>query len=388
MIVPPEWDEQAYLNKNQDVKLAVDAETIKSGYEHYLRYGIFEQRAGTYLPSNNKIAKKLTRKCFDPWVNAEISAKGELRPCCISQGFGYFDSIEQKRNNKDFRILRESLLTGNLQPMCQTCHIRSEESVDIFKAAVANLLTSEQSSDLLSSAPLEQLRIDINENCNLRCTYCAVSQPGYQGTQMTQEVLGKILNSLPKAVNNLTVQLNGHGETTFHPSWMAFAKEFQKLGAETTILSNFAKPFSEDEINILAHMTTIQISIDSLDENLLKNIRRKVSLGIILRNIHKIRIRAFKLNLQPIWSLSCGLYDKNIASINDLAIFAIRENFVSITFWNLVEYPDIEDNNAIIPRPLSSLSETDEHKALVTIRNTLALLQKHNVQVQITDELV
>lgn len=382
---PPEWDEAAYLSENPDVCLAVNAGRMASGYEHYCNYGYLERRRGAFLSNVNNSALRLTRHCLDPWVNFEVSAKGEVRPCCISTGMGALDTIEKERHAPAFRELRQSLLTGDLPSMCQRCHIRSMTAVANMELVVKSLFPPEH-SDLLCPGELCTLRVDVNEQCNLRCTYCAVSQPGYQGVQMSETTLQKILESLPKEVNKLQILLNGHGETTYHPAWVGFSERIQKLSDYTHILSNFAKPFNDEEIDVFAHMGFIQISLDSLDESLLRDIRRKVSLGTILRNIHKIRIQAFKLGLNPHWSISCGIYDKNISGLEDIAIFAIREGFKSIIFWNLVEYPILSED-VVMARPLSSLPKQELELAIMKIGEVLALLKEHHISVEIPTDL-
>lgn len=379
---PPSWDEAAYLSENPDVCLAVDAGRMASGYVHYCNYGRLEGRRGAFLPNVNN---RFTRHCLDPWINFEVSAKGEVRPCCISTGMGALDTIEKERRAPAFRKLRQSLLAGDLPSMCQRCHIRSMTAVENMELLVKSLFPPGH-SDLLCPGELSELRVDINEQCNLRCIYCAVSQPGYQGIPMSETTLQKILESLPKQVNKLQINLNGHGETTYHPSWVQFAQRIQELGAVTTILSNFAKPFDDEEVDVFARMRVIQISLDTLDENLLRDIRRKVSLGTILRNIHKIRIQAFKRGLNPLWSISCGIYDKNISGLEDIAVFAIREGFKSITFWNLVEYPIISED-VVMARPLSSLPKHELERAIMKISEVLALLKEHHVFVEIPADL-
>ncbi|MCX7094468.1 MAG: radical SAM protein [Methylobacter sp.] len=385
--IPPssEWDEATYLSENPDVALAVDAGTMSSGYIHYCNHGRLEGRRGAFLSTANNTTLRLTRHCLDPWINFEVSAKGEVRPCCISSGMGQLEDIEKQRHAAAFRDLRRSLLSGELPDMCQRCHIRSMTAVENLELSVKSLFPPEQ-ADLLCPGALAELRVDINEQCNLRCTYCAVSQPGYQGIPMSETILQKIIESLPKQVDKLQINLNGHGETTYHPSWVSFAKRIQELGAMATILSNFAKPFNDEEIDIFARMRVIQISLDTVDEDLLRDIRRKVSLGTILRNIHKIRIQAFKRGLNPLWSISCGIYDKNISGLDDIAVFAITEGFKSITFWNLVEYPAISED-AVTARSLSSLPKHEREHAAKKIGEVLALLKKHHVFVEIPTDL-
>lgn len=42
---PADWDEEAYLKKNRDVRKAVNIGAMPSGYWHYMKYGKKEERA-------------------------------------------------------------------------------------------------------------------------------------------------------------------------------------------------------------------------------------------------------------------------------------------------------------------------------------------------------
>lgn len=49
---PGSFEEQAYLADNPDVAAAVRAGTVSSGLQHYIQYGIKENRLGWFLGSN------------------------------------------------------------------------------------------------------------------------------------------------------------------------------------------------------------------------------------------------------------------------------------------------------------------------------------------------
>ena len=61
----------------------------------------------------------MTRDCLDPWRYLEISADGDLRPCCNFQPLARLDDGGSARENDAFQALRQSLLSGELQPACQ-----------------------------------------------------------------------------------------------------------------------------------------------------------------------------------------------------------------------------------------------------------------------------
>ena len=175
----------------------------------------------------------LTRDCLDPWNNLEISARGEVRPCCNFDSIGRFDSdgrdIRGLRNTGAFRALRESLLSGNLQSPCQRCHIRSTVPVVTLKQRVEAAVRDLPSPDPLDPLPIAHVRIDINEKCNLRCDYCAVSSPSYAGVEMEDELFERIVPLLANEPGAI-VHVNGHGETTFHPKWVAWCRRIVEAG--------------------------------------------------------------------------------------------------------------------------------------------------------------
>src|SRR5262245_27101486 len=58
----------------------------------------------------------------------------------------------------------------------------------------------------------------VTTRCNLRCTYCAVSLPGYSGEDFDVAGFDRLVDGFAKASVNL-VQISGHGETTMIPGW-------------------------------------------------------------------------------------------------------------------------------------------------------------------------
>ncbi|OHE22140.1 MAG: hypothetical protein A2X92_10155 [Syntrophus sp. GWC2_56_31] len=335
--------------------------------------------------------ERTTRHCLDPWRNVEIGTFGEVSPCCVHPPLGHIDTASASgildRDSDAFRQLRESLLTGNLTEPCGGCHIRPLAPLKSQRQAVRSAKGVVRGA-LLAAGALESMRIDVTRDCNLRCVYCAVSQQGYVGGQMPAEVFDAALKLIPAEAGGLRIDLNGHGETTTHPDWLRMARAATESGASVTMLSNFAKPFDADEIGVLATMSVIQISLDTTDDALLKRLRRKVSLGNILRNLHLIRMRARKADLKPEWAISCGVYDKSVASLRDLAWFAVTAGFDSVTFWNLVKYPDILDPGTARVKPIADLPEDEQRKAVAALSDAIRILEDHGVKAEVAGDFV
>jgi hypothetical protein len=128
--------------------------------------------------------------------------------------------------------------------------------------------------------------------------------------------------------------------------------------------------------------------MDSVDDELLRDIRRRVSLGTILRNIFQVRIRARQLGRQPVWSLSTGIYDRSIPGLVDLAWFAIEAHFANITFWNLVGG---SSPNSDLPDRLVALADmpADQRgQAEALVLRVVHLLRSHGVNVNIPGDFV
>jgi hypothetical protein len=335
--------------------------------------------------------ERTTRQCLDPWRNIEIGAFGEVGPCCVHPPLGHIDAASASgtvdRDSDAFRQLRESLLTGNLSEPCRVCHIRPLAPLKSQRQAVRSTEGVVRGA-LLAAGTLESMRIDISKDCNLRCVYCAVSQQGYVGGQMPMEVFDAALRLIPASAGDLRIDLNGHGETTTHPDWLRMARAATESGASVTMLSNFAKLFDADEIRALATMSVIQISLDTTDDALLRRLRRKVSLGTILRNLHLVRIRAREANLKPEWAISCGVYDKSITSLRDLAWFAVTAGFDSVTFWNLVKYPDVLGPGTMHVKPIAELPKDEQSKAVAALSEAIRILEDHGVKAEVAGDFV
>ncbi|MGD1918421.1 MAG: radical SAM protein [Pleurocapsa sp.] len=173
--------------------------------------------------------------------------------------------------------------------------------------------------DLLHSDITLDANIEFTSNCNLRCTYCAVSQPGYKGFTLQEDLVPPIISKLiDRGVE--TVALNGHGETTMLKNWVEMCQPLIDKIDYIQIISNFSKLFKENELSILAKFSRIYISIDTSDPKLLAETRRKVDLGVIVQNIYNIRAKAIELDVEaPKFIFSAGVYDRNVLKLPDFA---------------------------------------------------------------------
>ena len=291
----------------------------------------------------NSSITPMTRECLDPWNYLEISAAGDLRPCCRFRPLAKLDNggdVQTLRNNEHFRELRQSLLSGRLQSECQGCHIRKTVTVNALKRKVVVAARRANEDDALKPHPVRFFRIDINEKCNLRCDYCAVSSPNYQGVEMEEAVFERALPLLNELKPEAQVHVNGHGETTYHKRWMQMCGRIIDRGFRPLIITNLAKNYSDEEVELLSRFSRIQVSLDSDDTELMRRIRKPVRVEKIFETMERIRAAAARGGgrRQPEFSFSIGVYDPSIWTLEAFVDRIIRHVSVGLAFWDLVEY--------------------------------------------------
>ncbi len=288
-------------------------------------------------------AATMTRDCLDPWTYAEITAAGNIRPCCKFLPLAKLDEAEDVgsvRNNEKFRALREGLLSGKLDPICQECHFRKSVPTATLNRKVTAAARRAGETDLLRPLPITFFRIDINENCNLRCDYCAVSSPTYKGVEMSDAIFERAVGLLGEIDAKAGVHVNGHGETTFHPQWMKMCRAIVGRGFRPRIITNMAKNYTDEEVELLSQFAEIQISLDSDDNELMRKVRKAVRVEHVFETIGRIRAAAKRGNRKPpTINLSVGVYDPSIWTLERFADTMIRLGVTMVDLWPLVEFP-------------------------------------------------
>jgi pyruvate-formate lyase-activating enzyme len=242
---------------------------------------------------------------------------------------------------------------------------------------------------LLEPGLITDIRLDLTSRCNLRCVYCAVSEPDYAGEDMSTDVVGHAIDFLRQISRYHEISgvgINGHGETTLLPHWTAACRDIAALGLPVSIITNFANSYSTEELEALALLHTISISIDTADRALLRRIRRHVDVRQIVSNVVAVRAAALRRNRpQPRFQFFCGLYDKNTLQIEELAWLAVALNIQKMQFWNLFvhSYEGLKIPEADQVYPLASLTDDDLLPRMQAVARAVAVLRKAEIAVEI-----
>jgi MoaA/NifB/PqqE/SkfB family radical SAM enzyme len=193
--------------------------------------------------------------------------------------------------------------------------------------------------------------IEFTSRCNLKCVYCAVSQPDYKGTDLALPNIEMLVDELRKR-GTKRVCVNGHGETTILKEWATWVGALVDAGFEVHMIGNFARQYKQHEIELFARYHSIQVSLDTMDAELLGQLRRGARLHVILENMKRIREAAGD-GPGPQMSISCVVTDKNVEGIPELVDSLMERGIREFRFCDLVKYPDIP--GAIAVRHVSFL---------------------------------
>jgi hypothetical protein len=248
--------------------------------------------------------------------------------------------------------------------------------------------------DLLEPGPVRQVRLDLTTRCNLRCTYCAVSQPSYVGTDMPDDVLDQAVStiiSLSRLGTIRQVDVNGYGETTYREGWTNICFSLVDNGIPVCITSNLARAYSEKELEALACLDHIAISIDTNDRALLARMRRKVDVRQIVMNIIQVRQAALKMHRKPpAFGFICGLYEQNTLQMEDFARFAVAMGIRDVSFWNLDQYA-YEGTDIPLEDRAMALDKLPPDRLVPRLRSiaeALDILKRHGITTNVHGDFV
>ncbi|MDP2794815.1 MAG: radical SAM protein [Sulfurisoma sp.] len=362
---------------------AVGQGIFRDGYAHYASHGRREGRNPAWVAMSGRT----TRHCLDPWNYLEITPALGLKPCCNIKSLASWSAAGEdpgsQRNSRPFRELRMELLSGNLREACRRCHIRPRVAVEVLETEVARLVGGAADT----GAPLRSLRVELTTKCNLRCVYCLVSHPLYEGRHMGPDGMAAVRDLVARERSIEEILLNGHGESTFHPEWMSFFRDMALSGRPLSIISNLARPLSREQAGCLALCKLIQVSLDTVDPRLLSQLRRRVKLENVTQNIARVREEADRRRLaRPTFTLSCGIFDHSAPGLADLARFAVEQGMASVTFWPLVEHPEL--TSGIRVRAIPELAPLAIRQAIESLNAASDILRKAGIGVEIAGNFI
>jgi len=243
--------------------------------------------------------------------------------------------------------------------------------------------------DLLTVSSLDLVMLELTTRCNLRCIYCYNGRDNsHTNIDLSDTLIESVLASLRTLrVNRLGA--NGAGETTVHPRWHLRCQRFMDAGIPVHLITNFAKRFSTEELDVLSRMQFIQVSCDTSNPELFARLRRGADLQRLIDTMGAVRAHARNQGRQPPpFSWSCVVTDWSVAGLADFVKLGLLLQVRNYNFNDLAEY----DGSAEVPRRIVNLDKHGLLEAARSIKAAIALLEdahaEYNFHARLRESLI
>lgn len=230
--------------------------------------------------------------------------------------------------------------------------------------------------DFESLALPNQVFVELTTDCNLRCSYCAVSLENYLGENMESGLLEQTIEYL--ICNRVPiVSVNVHGETTRLKYWQEVANRLITAGIAVNIISNFARQFSSSEVVTLSRFAGIRISVDSFDRATLTKLRPGADPRIIIENLMRIRNVAM-LDGRPLppVGINCVISEPMLATMEDLVSMCKQLGVADLMLHNAVGLDGLPSR----PRILADMQGQERQAAVAVLQRALALADRLEIR--------
>jgi hypothetical protein len=142
------------------------------------------------------------------------------------------------------------------------------------------------------------------------------------------------------------------------PGWERRIMRLANAGFSMRITTNLARLLAQEELDAMARIGEVMVSIDTHRPDLQRLIRRRVDIGNILINMHRITATALKNRLQiPRYVWSCVINDKVALDLVDYVRFGLACGVRQFILNSLTKYDDIE--GAINVRHVTALPDRE-----------------------------
>ncbi len=229
--------------------------------------------------------------CYAPFGSMFISYSGRVSPCyaCKNEESLQSRSLDEIWNGPVFSELRNQFKTGIVPEACSFCkdHLLQKNYGSILANKYDHYLLSAVGNPVIAELELSNL-------CNLECIMCSGNLSS--GIRKNREQLPPVINQLPadfihqfeKFIPKLkTIELTG-GDPFLIDEYYQILNEIERSNPKIEVLittnANTITPKTEALLKKRL-LLSFNISIDSLDEIIYAEIRRKGSLKTVMRNI-------------------------------------------------------------------------------------------------------
>ena len=231
--------------------------------------------------------------------------------------------------------------------------------------------------DLLRIGDIDLVMLELTTRCNLRCTYCYYGRDNsHTNLDLGDDLIEPIAASL-RALRVRRLGANGAGETTVHPRWHQYCRRFIDAGMSVHLITNFAKRFSTEELDVLSRLEFIQVSCDTSDSELFARLRRGADLQRLIDTRGAVRAHARNQGRQPPpFSWSCVVTDWSVKGLADFVKLGLLLQVRNYNFNDLAEFDGRAALDLQAPRRIVALDKSGLVEAARSIKAAIALLEE------------
>jgi len=327
----------------------------------------------------------------------QIHAGGMMQCCAVGPDtdlgdfiIDYCNKVEREPdcdpfNSEGLQAVRKGILTGNLRPMCRNCFFTENKLIttEEMNKKVKELLKQKNPDKNVEEEDLTKLHgytwmaVSFTNRCNLSCIYCVQSMQKetnpylkmefpYQYAQQTLDLFAL------QGIEKLSTCVEG--EATLYKYWYELFSEFHAKypNIHLWMTTNLNRHYTDKELELLASYTRLDVSIDSLDEDIFSKMRVNGRLKLLLENLKLISRKVEQLGVVgPTITLHPVVTDKTWRGLEELADYAFSHNY-GIFMGNYEERANTRayQEKLIVPvRKLADEEQKEAYKMLCRIRD-------------------
>lgn len=212
--------------------------------------------------------------------------------------------------------------------------------------------------------------------CNLSCVYCPQHWNEDKGHEMDEKLLRQILDYI-KENDVIQSSIGFYGETLISKNWRRISEELLGEEISMNLCSNFNMDLNEADCRVLSRFQHLQLSIDTPDSKILKELRPPANLPRMLHNMHKIRAAAIADGRPaPIFQWICTLTTKVVPHLADLVALAASNNVPQMGCNELVYF----DGRKLPVGSIFSLEGEEFRKAIKQVEKARNMAKKNNIR--------
>ncbi|WP_109150588.1 radical SAM protein [Azospirillum sp. TSO5] len=236
--------------------------------------------------------------------------------------------------------------------------------------------------DLCDPISLQHLAFSFTNRCNLRCIYCPQGTHPDEFHADTPDLQIKLILDYIDRHDIRKVSIGYYGETMLVPGWERYCLPLLGKGIDIVFVSSFSRVMTPDEVAVVSRFGEIEISIDSVDADILRSVRKAVDVRTILYNTHLIRAHIIAHDLpmpRLIWT--AVLTDRVVNGLPDLVAMAISSGIVTVNVNDLAYFKGtgIGDTGHV-----ADMSDALFPAAFLAVQKARRMARRHGVNLTIT----